>query len=83
MAPKLSAVVANESKYYYYPPVDESLPLADKLIYVQEQENKAKALGKIARPFGYVEDDGAEMARQFEESIRNGTVAGSEFVTTE
>ena len=80
---RLERMVANESKYYYYPPVDERLPLADKLIYVQEQENKAKALGKIARPFGYVEDDGAEMARQFEASIRNGTVAGSEFVTTE
>ena len=80
---RLERMAGNDSKYYYYPPADKNLPLADRLIYVQEQENKASALGKIARPFGYVEDDGAEMARQFEKSIRNGTVAGSEFVTTE
>ena len=53
---RLEHRVENESKYYYYPPVDESLPLADKLIYYNEQEQKAKALGKIARPFGYVEE---------------------------
>ena len=52
---RLEHRVADDSKYYYYPPADESLPLADKIVYAQEQERKAKELGKIARPFGYVE----------------------------
>lgn len=52
---RLEHRVADDSKYYYYPPADERLPLADKLIYAQEQERKAKELGKIARPFGYEE----------------------------
>lgn len=52
---RLEHRVADDSKYYYYPPADESLPLADKIVYAQEQERKAKELGKIARPFGYEE----------------------------
>lgn len=55
---RLERMVANESKYYYYPPVDPSLPLADKLIYHYEQERKAEELGKIARPFGYKDESG-------------------------
>ena len=53
---RLEHKVADDSRYYYYPPADERLPLADKIVYAQEQETKAKALGKIARPFGYVEE---------------------------
>ena len=54
---RLERTVANDSKYYYYPPADEKLPLLDKVIYAKEQEEKARALGKIARPFGYVDDE--------------------------
>ena len=53
---RLEHKVADDSKYYYYPPADESLPLADKIAYAQEQQIKADKLGKIARPFGYVEE---------------------------
>ena len=52
---RLEHMVRNDSKYYYYPPADENLSLAEKIVYAQEQEYKAKALGKIARPYGYIE----------------------------
>lgn len=63
---RLERMVVEESKYYYYPPPDEHATLAERIIYANEQEHKAKALGKIARPFGYVENDETDIAGEGE-----------------